>query len=487
FSSYGSDAYWQRSKLTLRPVIRVNKAIRVHGVYTIGGYRHKFNQTTAGVGIPPFERYYMSQVSMNAYDTAAIGSWEQFRATIQLPFGIWSIGVKDFPLGTGATLGYNTRAESFLTVVPMGPFRLLGAVWIARSRERNVPAQSESWDTGPEGEDKPEAFVGFIATYRQCNTELGAGIIYRTIHLSPGSTREPDVLQAGTANVTFGEDEHTLIYPFYIKYNNGHFFLNAEYAGINVDRYYLPNNATRSADDILAWGTTGARSQLYINGWHFFAEAGSYFGPTKLSLMYAVASGRDYANQNPTQLGIGWAINYQAMEPYEFLMFNTYGGLNGGFNGLFVGDGHGMMQDGYCFGGRIDYAVASNLNAWLSFIWAHRLERHGTFAGQYNSGGAYVGNDVANWFAANNITYIAGQTSPYVRDGFLGYEWGVGVDWKLLEGLTLKTRYAYWQPGEYVQWAYQRVGYVNGSIRDNAYVEGIDPIHAFQGRLLIEF
>ena len=31
-----------------------------------------------------------------------------------------------------------------------------------------------------------------------------------------------------------------------------------------------------------------------------------------------------------TKVYRSWAMNYQAMEPYEFLMFNTYGGGNNG-------------------------------------------------------------------------------------------------------------------------------------------------------------
>ena len=136
--------------LTLYPEIRVNPAIRVHGVYTVGGISNKYTQPAAhdscllgtGVGVPPFERYYVHQVSDNAYDTAAIGSWEQFRATIQMPWGIWSIGVKDFPFGIGATTANNTRSEAFLTVVPYGPFRFLHGIWLARNADPDKLADS---------------------------------------------------------------------------------------------------------------------------------------------------------------------------------------------------------------------------------------------------------------------------------------------------------------------------------------------------------
>ncbi|MEJ2719054.1 MAG: hypothetical protein P8182_18300, partial [Deltaproteobacteria bacterium] len=168
YSRWGSDALISESRWTMRPMLNVNKAIRVHGVYNIGGYRHKYaqrafvntyeNQPVIGLGlggrhaaytagVPPFENYYKSQTSMNAYDTAAIGSWEQFRTTIDIPWGIFSIGVKNFPYGTGISFGHNVRAESFLTVVPYGPFRLMFAIWLSRGAD-------DSWGKGFDGDLK---------------------------------------------------------------------------------------------------------------------------------------------------------------------------------------------------------------------------------------------------------------------------------------------------------------------------------------------
>ncbi|MDQ7785692.1 MAG: hypothetical protein RDU20_22620, partial [Desulfomonilaceae bacterium] len=66
YSTYGCDALYSDSRLTIHPAIRVNPAIRVHGTYTVGGMRHKWFQNYIngfgiGIGTPPLERYYMSQ------------------------------------------------------------------------------------------------------------------------------------------------------------------------------------------------------------------------------------------------------------------------------------------------------------------------------------------------------------------------------------------------------------------------------------------
>lgn len=507
FSRSESNALYNDMRMTLYPTIRVNPAIRVHGVYNVGGYRNKYAQHAGGVGVPPFERYYMSQTSMNAGDTAAIGSWEQFRMTVNIPWGTLSLGVKDFPLGTGATLANNTRAESFLMVVPYGPMRFLGACWLGRNRGL------EGYATSPDGAQKNGAFWGMIMTYDDGPLSAGLGTIHRMFH---GDQRGA----VGNA----ARDDNTLINLAYFKYFNGRFFANAEYAWINVDRY------RNAAGTPAATGIGGGSQTVYLEGYHLFTEAGTVCGPMKLSLMYALSSGYVQNNQNklinvssgglpgflngganlaPMTPGfnpkvyVPFAINYQATEPYEFLMFNTYAGGNlGSWNVLdvaFTQDEHGQMTDAYAFAGRVDYAVASNLNIWASYIWAHRLERAGTFYGQYTSTGQFSGpmqtiNPLAlAAFYANTGRGAVGAVgaaagNPYISDGFIGWEANGGVDWKLLEGLTFKGRYSYWVPGEYFRDAYQAVILTaGGGVNLYGSQNSRDAIQAFQGSLLVEF
>ncbi len=511
FSRWGSDAFYNDSRLTFRPSIKVNQAIRLNAVYNIGGMRNKYRQATpdnhgSDIGAAPLERYYMSQTSMNAYD-GVFGTWEQFRLTATMPWAIWSMGMKDFPFGTGATLANNTRAEEFLWVVPYGPFRLLWATWLSRGR------LMESWSTVPDSTTKNSLFQGLAVAYDSGEISAGVLTIWRQFHQTAGTVPGgPDGDTGPSYRPSYGWfnpgarsttpfDENTLVNLLYFKFNNGRFFANAEYSWFNVNRTFP-----------VASNTFALGAPLYLEGNHFFAEAGAIAGPAKLSLMYALASGSVLDNalplltsgvhrSNPTKIYTPYPINYQAMEPYEFLMFNTYaGGNNGGWNGVgavgswihgpdvtFVADEHGMMTDAYCFAGRLDYAVAANLNLFGSYIWAHRLERAGFLNGGIEDTGDGRSHHGRRVDPGEFLTRYGG-TTPYCPDGFLGWEMNLGFDWKLLEGLTFKTRYSYWKPGQWFDYAYQAWG-VNqaGAIHDGVVVKNRDAINAFQASVLVEF
>ncbi len=181
WSTFESDAIYNDQRLTLVPTIRVNNAIRVHGVYNIGGYRNNFAQRAGGVGVPPFERYYMFRTSTYVYGTSGIGSWEQVRLTVQLPICILSIGVKDFPFGTGASLANHTASDAWFMIVPWGPFRIFFAQWLARN------AVGEGYGTIPDSGVKRDYMgtpMGLGGTYDNANLQFFWLWFYQNQHLT---------------------------------------------------------------------------------------------------------------------------------------------------------------------------------------------------------------------------------------------------------------------------------------------------------------
>ena len=98
-------------------------------------------------------------------------------------------------------------------------------------------------------------------------------------------------------------------------------------------------------------------------------------------------------------------------------MFHTFGGGNNQFSWVFGADGTGLMGDAWALGARLDYAVASNLNVWGTYLWAERLERDGYLAGQF---GALGTPDAVNGAVAAGATFRAlrGGTDPFASSRF---------------------------------------------------------------------
>ncbi len=513
FSRYNSDALYDDVRLTMYPEIRVNNAIRVHGVYTVGGVRNKFRQRNDTAGNAPLERYYQMNESLAAYNTAAIGSWEQFRATIQMPIGILSIGVKDFPFGTGASLANHTRANSILSVIPYGPFRFIHGLWYATTA---AGFATSGRDTFPDSYVKPWLFQGLLVAYDAGDLSAGGGSIVQITHkdaASPtrarpfGDTAAPTT--AGgvpTWAAANGFDQSYQQYMVFAKYFNGRFFANAEYYWNTFDRHYNRNTnfITTPLDPI------AVAAPLNYEGYIAFAEAGCVAGPTKMSFMYGRRGGSALTN------GVNIAglrnkgnspanLNYQVMEPYNYLMFQTYGGGNQSFSP----DGTGELYDAEAYAVRLDYAVASNLNFFGTYMYANRLERNSTFKGGVLNNGAFatgagganaINQFTTQYYGAPTVAVVLGPgtgtivaapgttINPYVDNNYLGWEGNVGVDWKLLEGLTMNMRYAYWQPGDWFTQAYQAIVPLgNGTVTANGRLESRDPINAFHGSMIINF
>lgn len=497
FSTAGSSAQYNDSRLTLALRMRLHEAASVGTTINIGGYRNKYTQNSAlgntGQGVPPLERAYVSQAGVNAYDTLSLISVEQLWAKLTLPWGAIKMGPRAFTFGTGATFGMNTRSEMFLIVVPYGPFRLMTGIWPFSARIPSI------WSNIPDSDKKNTTHFGVFSTYDQGSLRIGLGTIIRKFH---GNNIEPYL---------YNVDENTMANIAYLKYNNGRFFANVEYAWMNQNRYKSVNFERTPTDTISGTET------LFMEGYHFFGEIGLMMGPYKLSFMSALASGpvlndnnklrnvhaggffladataAPYSPGKNPKVYVPWPINYQAMAPYEFLMFNTYaGGNNGGWNALdftYVADNHGMMSDGYCFASRLDFAVASNLNIWGSYIWAHRAEQAGVYLGQYQSSGSLTAGSIPNVTKFyENAGRAFGVGADYVSNGYIGSEFNIGLDWKLLEGVTYHARYTHWDPGEYFREAYQsvRLNDIN-QVTTTGVLQSRDAIQAFQSSVILSF
>ena len=181
----------------------------------------------------------------------------------------------------------------------------------------------------PDGAEKNTAFPSIVLIYRSGSMELGwLGLWWM---YSANGYESPFYRTVGDTSVKAPFDDYTDVEVLWAKYNNGRFFFNAEFASLINDRHFV------------------GRSPTNAMGRHVFGEMGLYAGPTRIAVMAAQTTGYVLNNPNRTISCYPMAINYQPMESYETLMFNTYaGGNNGGWAGTtlaLTSDEHGQMAD----------------------------------------------------------------------------------------------------------------------------------------------
>jgi len=139
--------------------------------------------------------------------------------------------------------------------------------------------------------------------------------------------------------------------------------------------------------------------------------------------------------------------------PYSWLLAHQYGGGNNAFG---ASSFDGGLYDVNALAARVDYAIAANLNTWVSFMWADRYSKSypwGYIQVNNNYNTVYNNNPVANAFGPVAV--------PSIPDTNLGWEVDLGIDWRLLEGFRLEALVGYWQPGKWFNYACVDLGVRN--------------------------
>jgi hypothetical protein len=215
-------------------------------------------------------------------------------------------------------------------------------------------------------------------------------------------------------------------------------------------------------------GGLGSRWQpVDTEMWDFATEFGFLCGPSKTSFLFTWNPGPDRRNGiwiSKSAFGYvafsGPICNTTLFLPYSYLLAYTYGG---GLN-VMNARGEGGMLDATTVGARLDYAVAANLNVYGTFFWAWRNSGAWPWgvltidSGSAVAASGVTGANAAQVFGVGSFglapqNSVAVLRAPNIPDNNLGYEFDAGLDWKLLEGLTMNLRGAVWQPGEWFKFA----------------------------------
>jgi hypothetical protein len=541
FSAKGADAETGDARVWFYPEIRVNPAVRLRGEYWVtgGAVRNIWDGTginTVGqwqnmaIINPGRNGWYTMWDGGGSTDPAGMstGMWEKFWMTAQTPWGILAIGRRPFPFGLGWSTLHEKDADSdsWLISVPYGPLtfiygqniREVGDAFVENSA--GILGVANAAPTFPLQVNGTRAAFGtdknrqrnhngaFAIVYRNGPTEFGSIARYvqwdapqHALAIPGGPASRDDsngnalsaVFTSGTfldqGAVPISADIGFVLWVTYLKYFNGRFFANAEYDFEYGDWF------RRGGRPLSMWG----------EAWEI--ELGAVCGPAKLTLSNFYSSGPDRQGGffspatlqfNPGALGVTPAGVATFDKFSQFLVFGGREksimanefllGIYGGGNNSYDTRGTWTATDLLAWSARLDYAVASNLNLFGTYMYANRASNTGTGIAQFT--GLVAGFDAVPAGRAAAVAVATRRAN--VPDNYLGWEADIGVNWKLLEGMTFNGLFAYWAPGDWFKWAYVDYGStvlttVGGDTFPVNPGRGIDPIIGFQGSVVVDF
>lgn len=449
-NNYGADMTLTDNRMTIYPKITVNPAIAVDasvnftslGIWSDG---RPYREPAPGVGyvndmyVPIGDRPTASHIP-NTYVTV---QW--LRGSLKTPMANFSLGYRTSAFGIGLWMhGQNRASSSFSISIPYGPFQIVFAPYFSRN--------ATGWNT--------TRITGATSVERQDNRRNYFRAIFGTItyksgpwmfqfmsnsYYQPNSSAITNTVRGGGLTAAT-PDADTLRYRFglALKYSDGRVFFNGEADWFN--RWRSGRGAGSSA--------TLIRNGLENSGWVYGAEIGAFAGPTKVTLNYVRATGDDPSTRKTTEDAVDCqdGVSSPYMKPWGYLMYYMYGAGDG-----WDAAGHGQPTNLHHAGLRIDYAIASNLNVSLVYSRAWRDQPNA-----YRLGGDYriraqvwTNEDIR---LSQALTFRGQAVPDHARD--IGWEADLGVDWKLLEGLTWSTTFAYWKPGNWWSYAYPNAAYL---------------------------
>ena len=425
----GSDSAQHYQNLDIFPEIRLNRAIRFRGKYRLGDY-----------GDPEASDYFTNTRPGRDVATSD-GQWTQWWITARTPWGILVLGKRPELFGTGLQYNgaCNATGEGVLLVSNYGPFRVglaFQPFWQQPANKRVGLSETPYYNLLDKNGLRRQSTRAFM-TYRSGPMDFGASFMVFQWHAGPESQN-----RQASRNSFVPYDQAIGHGCFYVKYFTGCFFLNSEVAFCNQQMNRI------------------GKAPLYNESWRYMLETGILAGPAKVSLLYAFMPGAD--RRNGAMINKQPFINAQGngacgiFQPYTFLLGYAYGsGAN-----AFDLNRNGFINEAWVAAGRLDYAVAANLNLFGSFLWAERSSYgHGwgyirpaqsaTVTSTVNS----AGNEsvAATW--TPYVNYKDNGKAPSIPDTALGWEIMLGANWKLLEKFQLDMLGSYWQPGKWFNYA----------------------------------
>lgn len=474
----GADAAKHYQNLQLYPEFRLTPAVRFLGKYRLGAYGDTIRSE------------YITNTRPGKEVAASDGQWTMWWVTAQTPWGIIAVGKRPeaFGLGVQYNGSYNNTTEGVALVTQYGPLRMSIATRPFWPEPPNSQISSRRVPDNPNVKPMPGSTyfnlfdksgiqrlaVRFFVTYQAGPIDVGAFLAVQRWSAGPeakNASRTSAIVQNPPVTTNPGPNGRGWFYPFdldqyhgtvYLKYTDGRFFFNTEWAWWYETDSVHPS-AIRPSKPIQS-----PVLKFSVESWRRVVECGAYAGPAKISLFYAFMPGPDRRNgrlldkqpyfQAPGQGAYGLFL------PYSFLLGYAYGsGVN-----AYDANLNGYINCAEVFATRVDYAVASNLNVFGSLLYARRSSDgfgRGYIRPALASSVTQVVNapgtgfaNIVKWtpytlYQANDGsgTYDQGIAqypgAPAIDSTDLGWEADAGFQWELLDRYKLKALIAYWAPG----------------------------------------
>ncbi len=394
-------------------------------------------------------------VAVDVPNTYVTLQW--LKTSIKTPMLDFSIGYKTSKIGMGLWKHECNRASaSFSVSANYGPFKFGLSPYFGREQSAWSLGTSRSRNEGPGAAERQEDRRNYFRAI-EGEIEYKNGPFYFVLvsdsYIQPGVQSPNSARGAAITSAVPTEDIIRYRIAAAMKYFNGRYFFNAE-----ADWF----NRWRSGRGTAASGSTVLVNQNRDNeGWLYGLETGFLCGPAKVTWNYAVATGNDPSTRFTTEDAADSEQSLSAcyMKDWGYLMYYMYGAGDG-----WDAAGYGQPTNVHHLGARLDYAIASNLNLFVVYVYAWRDQPTAyRLGGNYRIGAlAWNNNDIRT----SQLGGFAGHAVPdSARE--IGWEVDLGINWKLLENLSWDTTLAYWKPGTW--WAY---AYPNTA---NLYALGIVP------------
>lgn len=472
----GSNAGRHYQTLELYPDFRINKAIQFRGKYRLGKYGD------------PYASDYITNTMAGVDVATSDGQWTQWWVTAQTPLGQLVVGKRPEAFGVGLQYNgaVNNTTEGVALVAPYGPFRISFAVRPFWPQPPNAQISARKVGDNPNFRYVPGSpyynlfdmsgimnySVRYFSTYQDGPIDTGVFLAWQGWHAGPEARSAtytsvtdatPAVTQDGPEGINkFNAYDTDVCHgTVYLKFNNGRFFFNTEWA-----YWYENSRLARSVSDINSPGMApnklnGKGLDYWVGSWRRMVEFGGAAGPAKATFLYAYLPGPDrrngYVYDDQSFIQAAGQGNYTVFRPYSYLLGYVYGS---GVNAYDTGR-YGYFSAAEVLASRLDYALAANLNIFGSFLWAQR-STHGYSWGFLRptkdpqvthivNPGASGFTNFIKWIPY--VNYQNNDGAPNVPDRDLGWEVTGGFEWELLDRYKLRATAAYWKPGKWFSYA----------------------------------